>query len=138
MSRRKVVLDTNLYIDWLNRGLREDVILAEDEIRYLSAVVVMELRAGATTLPARRAVDKLLRAYGAARRLLVPTASQFELAGDVLQRLRKAGLEVRRSSLVDDVLIALTARGIGAAVLTANGDFADIGAAVDVVVERVG
>lgn len=137
MTHRKVVFDTNLYIDWMNDGLHEDLFLGSDMLRYLSAVVAMELRAGATTLPARRATDRLVRAYGASRRLLVPTAEQFVSAGGVLQRLRRSGLEVRKASLLDDVLIALGARGIGAAVITRDRDFAAIQSVVDVRVENV-
>ena len=51
---RKIVLDTNVYIGWLNAGLHEDLMLGPGYVRFLSAVVQMELRAGATTLPARR------------------------------------------------------------------------------------
>jgi predicted nucleic acid-binding protein len=97
----------------------------------------MELRAGATTLPARRAVDRLVRAYKASKRLLVPTAEQFDAAGEVLKRLRRMGVEVRRASLVDDVLVALSARGIGATVVTRDRDFGAIESVVDVRVERI-
>jgi predicted nucleic acid-binding protein len=48
----------------------------------------------------------------------------FADAGEVLRRLRAAGRDVRRASLVHDVLIALTARTIGARLVTADaGDF---------------
>ncbi len=46
MSLLKVILDTNPYIDWMNDGLREDVMAAPGFVRYLSAVVQMELRVG--------------------------------------------------------------------------------------------
>jgi hypothetical protein len=49
-------------------------------LRYLSAVVCMERRAGAKMLPARRAIDQLVRAYDRAGRLLVPRADVFDLA----------------------------------------------------------
>jgi predicted nucleic acid-binding protein len=137
MTPRKVVLDTNLYIDWMNEGLHEDLFLGADSLRFLSAVVTMELRAGAATLVARRAVDRLVRAYKASRRLLVPTAEQFDAAGEVLERLRRTGVEVRRASLVDDVLVALSARGIGATVVTRDRDFVAIESIVDVRVERI-
>jgi predicted nucleic acid-binding protein len=38
-------------------------------------------------------------------------------------RMRDAGREVRRASLVNDVLIALSARSIGAGVVTSDQDF---------------
>ncbi len=116
----RVVLDTNLYIGWLVRGRHADLMVGPGFVRHLSAVVVMELRAGATTPSARRALERMLRAYRAAGRLLSPPAALFEDAGAVLQALRVAGREVRRASLVHDVLIALSARAIGATLYTSD------------------
>ena len=45
----KVVLDTNVYIGWLNQGLHADLMLGPGFVRYLSAVVWMGLRIGATS-----------------------------------------------------------------------------------------
>jgi hypothetical protein len=44
MTHRKIVLDTNLYIGWLNAGLHPALMLGAGLVRYLSAVVNMELR----------------------------------------------------------------------------------------------
>lgn len=140
MILRKVLLDTNLYIGWLNRGIHEDLMIGPGLVRYLSAVVQMELRAGATTLPARRAVDHLSRAYRSAGRIVAPDAEVFDHAGRTLRRLREAGREVRRASLVNDVndvLIALSARSLGATVLTADEDYDAIRAVLDFKLERV-
>ena len=137
MSHRKVVLDTNLYIDWMNRGLREPFMIGPGFLRYLSAVVQMELRVGARTLPARRAVDQLVRAYRAAGRVVAPDAQLFDSAGRTLRALRENGHEVRRSSLVNDVLIAHTARALGARVVTADRDHEAIQAVLDFDLEVV-
>jgi predicted nucleic acid-binding protein len=137
MTLRKVILDTNLYIGWMNQGLHEDLMLGPGLVRYLSAVVLMELRVGATMLPARRALDQLARPYRAGARLITPGAEIFDQAGRTLQRLREAGREVRQASLVNDVLIALSARSIGATLLTADADYDAIGAIVDFKLERV-
>jgi predicted nucleic acid-binding protein len=124
---KKVVFDTNLYIDWINQGLREERMVGAGLIRYLSAVVVMELRAGARTKGGRLAVDRLVRAYASGDRLVTPSQGVFERAGSVLRRLKVAGREVRSAAFVSDVLIALTARAIGATVVTANmSDFESI------------
>jgi len=151
---KRIVLDTNVYIDWLNRGLHETVMLGPGLVRYLSAVVVMELRAGVSHRASRDAVDALTRAYRSAGRLVAPSSEVFERAGAVLRKLKLAGHNVRDASLCDrvgsrrallaadhrgrvwepyqgshlnDVLIALTARSIGATVVTANvADFAAI------------
>ena len=53
-----------------------------------------------------------------------PSASIFRRAGQVLRELRTPRRDVRRASLVGDVLIALSARASGATVWTADaGDF---------------
>jgi predicted nucleic acid-binding protein len=137
MTLRKAILDTNLYIGWLNQGLHEELMLGPGLVRYLSAVVGMELRAGATVLPARRALDQLVRAYRLGGRIVAPYAEMFDHAGRALQRLRQGGREVRRASLVNDVLIALTARSIGATLLTADEDYRAIAAVIDFRLERV-
>ncbi|MBK8253608.1 MAG: PIN domain-containing protein [Polyangiaceae bacterium] len=123
MTLTKIVLDTNIYVDWLNKGSFEELMLGRGLMRYMSAVVRMELQVGAKMLPARRAVDQLVRAYDKADRMLVPGAEVFDEAGRVLRRLRDASREVRRASLVNDVLVALSARSIGATVVTMDADF---------------
>jgi predicted nucleic acid-binding protein len=137
MSPRKAILDTNVYIDWFNRGLREELLEGPGLVRYLSAVVLMELRVGATMLPARRAVDQLARAYQAGKRVVAPSEELFDPAGRTLQRLREAGREIRRASLVSDVLIAHTARALGATVFTADEDYEVIQSVLDFELQRV-
>jgi predicted nucleic acid-binding protein len=117
---KRVLIDTNIYIDWLNTGARDPLMLGPGLVRYLSAVVLLELRAGAKSRSARHGVDRLARAYTAGGRLIAPTTDAFDRAGSLLRKLKLAGLEVRAASLVNDVLIAETARIIGATVVTAN------------------
>jgi predicted nucleic acid-binding protein len=131
MILRKVLLDTNLYIGWLNQARHEELMVGPGLVRYLSAVVQMELRVGAKMLPARRALDQLARAYRAAGRIVVPDAELFDQAGRALQKLREGGREIRRSSLVNDVLIALSAKQLGATVFTADEDYQVIRSVID-------
>jgi predicted nucleic acid-binding protein len=137
MNLRKVVLDTSLYIGWLNESRFQDLMIGPGIVRYLSAVVQMELRVGAKTLPARQHVDRLAMAYQSSSRLIVPAASTYDEAGHVLQRLRGFGREIRRASLVHDVLIALSARSIGATVVTADEDFEQLRKILDFDLVRV-
>lgn len=123
----KVVLDTNLYVGWLNRGLHERLLLGTGLVRYLSSVVLMELRAVARTRAAGRGLDRIARAYAASGRIIVPPVGVFDDAGSTLRKLQDRGRDVRRASLAHDVLIALTARAIGATVYTADAsDFETI------------
>jgi predicted nucleic acid-binding protein len=129
---RRALLDTNVYIGWMNAGEHEGLVLGPGLVRHMSSVVLMELEAGATTLAARQGVGRLSLAFERTGRLMAPSASAWKRAGGVLRGLRSRGREVRRSSLVHDVLIALTARDIGATVFTNDGsDFSAIRKLVD-------
>ncbi len=124
-----VVFDIDLYIDWLQDGAREELMVNELSLRYMSTVVLMELRAGAFTPTATRAVDGLYTTFSRARRLLTPTPDTFWRVGAVLATLqRRFGYDLKgRIRLVNDCLIALSSRQIGAAVFTHNWrDFAAI------------
>ena len=71
----------------------------------------------------------LVTAFDRAGRILVPSDRIFEDAGHTLRALQESrGYRVAGSpSLVNDVLIAPSARAIGATVLTSNArDFAAI------------
>lgn len=119
-----MVLDTNVYVGWLRSGSHEAFVYGTGLDRHLSVVVLMELHLGAQRTAARRGLAQLVRPYERRARLVVPSVRVFERAARVLARLKLAGRDVRRASLVHDVLIALSARAIGAAVVTADaGDF---------------
>jgi len=119
---RRLVIDTNVYIDWLNKGRHEDVLFQHDAVKYLSAVVLMELRAGAVLRSDRRLVQRLETAFERAGRILAPSKGLFAEAGDTLRRLQiEARYNIGGSrSIANDVLIALSARSIGATVVTQN------------------
>jgi predicted nucleic acid-binding protein len=126
---RRVVIDTNLYIDWLNEGRHEDVLFQRDAVKYLSTVVVLELYAGAFSSHDRRVLGSIVGAFARAGRMLVPSGPVWEDAGRVLRELQtsRGSVGAGYPSLVNDVLIALSARTIGAAVTTSNErDFAAI------------
>ena len=115
----RIVPDTSVLIDWLRAGRHEGLLLRTGAIKYLSAVVAMELAAGASLPRDRDTVAKLVRGYRGVGRLLVPTGRTYAQAGVLLRSLRAKG---RGSSIANDVLIALSARAIGATVITGDGD----------------
>ena len=123
---QRLIIDTNVYIDWFNAGRHEDILFQRETVKHLSAVVVMELRAGASSTRDRRLVQRVESAFAKARRILVPSETVFAEAGDVLRTLHAARgfRSAQRHSIVNDVLIALSARSIGATVATQNeGDY---------------
>jgi predicted nucleic acid-binding protein len=118
----KVLVDTNVFIDYLRADLYADWIFGgvSNTIRFLSSVVLMELRLGADTSRRRRAVDRIQAAFPTGR-LIAPLPILFDHAGRLFRALHGdgSGLDDRLGP-VNDLLIALTARQMGATVVTSN------------------
>ena len=83
----RVVVDTNLLIDWLNEGRHDAVLFQRGAVKYLSAVVMMELYAGVSSAADRRLLDRLTRTFVRLDRILLPTRRVYEDAGHVLRAL---------------------------------------------------
>ena len=120
--RGKVLLDTNVLIDYLRAGLHAEWVSGGHGtiIRFISAVVLLELRLGADTPKRKKAVDRLHHAFHSGRTLGL-TPSILDRAGKIFRDMYgdASGLSDRLGP-INDVLIALTAREIGAAVVTNN------------------
>jgi predicted nucleic acid-binding protein len=129
MSRRerKYTLDTQLFI----RAFRDPDANAALEafhtvfapFEYLTAVVVQELRAGATSRQAARLQTNVFAPFERRGRVLTPSYAAWKEAGAVLARLVDAeGLQLRTVSrgFVNDVLLAVTCREAGVTLVTEN------------------
>jgi predicted nucleic acid-binding protein len=126
---RRLVFDTSVYIAILRDGrfagaFRESY--RRDVPRtHMCSVVVQELLAGARTARHRRLAAAIYEPFERARRIVVPTHRVWKDTGRVLATLWNH-LPAFRSrlarGLVNDALIALSARSIGAAVVTRNED----------------
>ncbi len=120
----KVLLDTNGLIDYLRADLHADWIFGgvSNIIRFLSSIALMELRIGADTPRRQRAVGRIQAAFPPSR-LIAPLPQLFDHAGRLFRTLYGDGSGIDdRLGPVNDLLIALTARQIGATVLTSNVD----------------
>ena len=118
----KVLLDTNVFIDYLRADLHADWVFGGvgHTIRFLSSVVLMELRVGADTVRRQRAVDRIQAAFPT-RRLIAPLPALFDHTGRLFRTLYGDGSGLAdRLGPVNDLLIALTARQMGATVVTSN------------------
>lgn len=128
-----LVFDTSVYIAAVRGGLDSAAFRRlQDRLprTYLASVVSAELRAGATTEAARRAVHQFTRWADRVGRVVTPSAAAWERAGDVLGRLRAQEPERRSKvpALWNDLLIALSARQVGATLVTTNArDFQLLG-----------
>lgn len=118
----KKLVDTNILIDrFLEPELHKDIFLSEGLV-YLSAVVYMELRAGAHTKEGVRAVTELLNHFTLWVRLITPSAGDYERAGEIIARLQsEKGYTIKKSaSITNDCLIASSTRSIGVTLYTQN------------------
>lgn len=127
----RVVLDTSVYLAILRdaRFARSFRPRYEAEVArtYMSSVVVQELLAGTWGVRQRQQAESLFRPFERVGRLITPTHRVWREAGLTAARIaerKPAERSKLRIGLLNDMLIALSARSIGAAVLTRNrGDF---------------
>jgi len=120
----KAFLDTSIYIPFINEGIAHPAIEMKPgrPLLYLSVVVVEELYAGALDSNTVKLLDRLYRTFRVLGRLVAPAPSDWRRAGQVVAKLGgKYGFEKRfLSRITNDALIALSARRIGAFVVTNN------------------
>ena len=126
----KVTYDANIYIRYKNQSLPRSF--------YMSAVVLQELVAGANDASAIKEFERLRQEYRTANKLLVPNEEDWWQAGLVLnalqrgRRSKKTGKIPRISAaeryrIINDVLIARTAKRAGVIIVTDNvADFQKI------------
>ena len=124
----KHLMDTDLYVDLIQSGKTFPIIreLYDKEAPgiYFSSVVAQELLAGARSPAGKRHVETLLVPFEKAGRIVTPTHRQWKEAGDILARVLelRPDLKSKLPSLVNDCLLALSARVIGATLYTRNRD----------------
>jgi predicted nucleic acid-binding protein len=120
----KVICDTSEYIPFINQGIAHPAFLDESPapVLYMSAVVLSELYAGAHDSQSIKLLDKLYYTFQNVGRLIVPDDRDWRQAGVIIPRLRKRyGFEtIYLSRIQNDILIACSARRIGALVATKN------------------
>lgn len=122
------LIDTDLYIDLIQSGESFPIIreLYENETPgiYFSSIVIQELLAGARLPAAKRHVETLFRPFERVGRVVTPSHRQWKDAGDVLAKILalRPNLKSKLPALVNDCLLALSARSIGATLYTRNRD----------------
>ena len=123
---RFAVLDTSVYIENFRTGRFTRQILESPLVPRCSAVVLHELLRGARTSAELAFVHDLLRQC----RVVTPTEGHWIEAAEILKRvrIRERYDAAKIREMTFDVLIALSARSIGATLVTCNEvDFRAIG-----------
>jgi predicted nucleic acid-binding protein len=124
----KHLIDTDLYIDLIQSGATLPVIrdLYESDAPgiYFSSVVAQELLTGARSPAGRRRVGELFAPFERVGRVITPSHGHWKEAGRVLAKILDDRQDLRSKvpALVNDCLLALTARSLGATLYTRNRD----------------
>ena len=124
----KHLIDTDLYIDLIQSGTTLPLIreLYDKDASgiYFSSIVAQELLAGARSPAGRKRVEILFRPFERVGRVVTPGHNPWKDAGGILAKVLKdrPDLKDKLSMLVNDCLLALSARSLGATVYTSNRD----------------
>ena len=123
---RKYIIDTDLYIELLRTGKHHDIIAEiysnETPNIYFSSVVALELLSGVISEEGKKNVETIIRPFEKVGRVVTPAYIAWKESGETLAELRikRPDLKTKLSQMVNDVLIAMSARSIGATVVTLN------------------
>ena len=112
------ILDTSVYIDNLKSGRFKQEILDLKFVVRGSAVVLAELSRGARSREMKRFVDDLAKHL----QVIAPNEREWVESGRIVNRIAaEKRYDIHKTREIHfDVLIALTARRIGAFVITCN------------------
>ena len=112
------ILDTSIYIDNLRSGRFKDEILNLQFVVRCSAVVLAELSRGARSREMKKFVADLAKNL----HVIAPNERDWTESGRLVNRIAGSkAYDVHKTREIHfDVLIALTARRIGATVITCN------------------
>ena len=122
----KVLLDTNVYVGACAspeaQARFRTSFFPLVPITVLSAVVAYELRVNAFNDRTRRFVDGWVRPMERTGRVVAPTFSDWLEAADIVTRVfaRDRSWRSKLPGMLNDVLIALCARRVGATLITYN------------------
>ena len=113
-----VVFDTSIFIDHLRTGRHQQRIAGTTGLVRNSAVVLAELRRGATTPCEQGFIERLARNHP----IFTPTENNWLESGRLLCKIRvDRGLHAEKlGDLHFDLLIALTVRSVGARLVTSD------------------
>jgi predicted nucleic acid-binding protein len=124
----KILLDTNVDLGALHSAETRDrfrtTFYPLTPLTHLSAVVAYELGVNAVGRRTRELLQEYLRPLERTGRVVSPLFQDWTDAADIISaiHMQKRQLRSKLPGLIDDVLIALSAKRIGATVFTYNGE----------------
>ena len=118
--RQKAVLDTSFLIDHFRKDAVYEAFLNLNRFYHItfSSVVLMELLSGAFDPKEKKLIEQIKNNFT----VISVTERQWYVTGNVMSKLRKDKKvdPLRIKSLLADILIAISARDIGAVLITRN------------------
>jgi predicted nucleic acid-binding protein len=127
----KYILDTNVYLFAINSETGAEFFTRRFFPlifrTHIASIVIEELYAGAVDVQAVRLVERYVRALERTKRIVTLTFQDWKDAGKLVAQLtrKEPGRKSKVQQMLNDILIALCARQIGATVCTFNReDFA--------------
>ncbi len=118
-----VLFDTCIYIPLIRQGkLLEFANQNSEKDVYLSVIVAQELYAGVQDPFTKRALHHFYSVFKKHNFLITPSEQEWVFCGEILSEVGKQyGFEIiKKSRLVNDVLIALSCKRIDATLITSN------------------
>ena len=136
--QKKIITDTNIYIEVFNSGRYERLRNPFQYTVFLAYPVLHELWMGARGRMEIKHLAAFQDRFARLNRLIVPTENSLILIGHTCHRLRISGkLDPVYPKHYNDITIAILARQIGATVLTNNiRDFEVIKKTIDFQFEK--
>ena len=128
----KYLFDTNVYIQSMRD--RYFALHYAEQYRqrlpstFFSSVVAQELLVGCTNDLAVRRVQNFFRPFERVERIINPTYEDWKKAGLTAVKIvsRRPNLKSKKIALINDILIALSCRRIGATLITFNTQDFDV------------
>lgn len=116
----KAIPDTSFLIEHFRQGTVQESFLNLTRYYHIafSPVVLMELYAGAFDLKEQKIIEQIARNFT----LISVTDRHWFICGEIMMKLRKDKKldPARIKGLLADILIAVSARNVGAVVITKN------------------
>jgi predicted nucleic acid-binding protein len=123
----KVMFDTNIYISFIRNRSFEDILQLRGSIKYISAIVLMELWAGTRTRKSESIINQLQKPYKDANRIVTLSVIDYISTGKILSDLPMMYHALcKKADFINDIQIALSALSIGATLYTENKIHFDI------------
>jgi predicted nucleic acid-binding protein len=136
--QKKIVIDTNIYIEIFNSAQYESLQNPFQYIVFLAYPVLHELWMGARGKQEIKHLAAFQDRFVRLKRLIVPFENSLILIGHACHQLRRSGkLDPVYPKHYNDITIAVLARQVGATVITNNiSDFKAIKKTVDFQFEK--